>query len=59
LLKTECNVEQIFVFTPKKNVIKLPCRATTLDFAYAIYSDRGNTFMGVKVKGKMVTVSTK
>jgi GTP pyrophosphokinase len=57
VLKTECNFEQIFVFTLKKNIIKLPCRATTLDFAYAIHSE-GNTFIGAKVNGKMVTVST-
>ena len=58
-LKTECNFEQIFVFTPQKKVIKLPLGATTLDFAYAIHSDVGDHFMGAKVNDKMVTISTK
>jgi len=58
-LKTECNFEQIFVFTPQKKVIKLPLGATTLDFAYAVHSDIGDHFMGAKVNDKMVTISTK
>jgi len=58
-LKTECNFEQVFVFTPKKKVIKLPLGATTLDFAYAVHSDIGDTFMGAKVNGKMATIDTK
>lgn len=58
-LKTECNFEQIFVFTPKKKVIKLPLGATTLDFAYAVHSDIGDTFMGAKVNDKMATIDTK
>lgn len=58
-LKTECNFEQVFVFTPKKKVIKLPLGATALDFAYAVHSDIGNTFMGAKVNEKMVTIDTK
>ncbi|MCL2334963.1 MAG: RelA/SpoT family protein [Endomicrobia bacterium] len=58
-LKTECNFEQIFVFTPQKKVIKLPLGATTLDFAYAVHSDIGDTFMGAKVNGKMATIDTK
>ena len=58
-LKTECNFEQIFVFTPRKKVIKLPLGATALDFAYAVHSDIGDTFMGAKVNGKMATIDTK
>lgn len=58
-LKTECDFEQIFVFTPKKKVIKLPYGATALDFAYAVHSDIGDTCMGAKVNGKMVPIDTK
>jgi GTP pyrophosphokinase len=58
-LKTECNFEQIFVFTPQKKVIKLPLGATALDFAYAVHSDIGDTFMGAKVNGKMATINAK
>jgi GTP pyrophosphokinase len=58
-LKSECAFEQIFVFTPKKEVIKLPLGATTLDFAYFIHSDIGDAFMGAKVNGKMAQINTK
>jgi GTP pyrophosphokinase len=57
-LKTECNFSQIFVFTPKNKVIKLPAGSTTLDFAYAIHSDIGESFMGAKVNGKMKNINT-
>jgi GTP pyrophosphokinase len=58
-LKTECNFQQIFVFTPKNKIIKLPLGATTLDFAYAIHSDIGDTFMGAKVNGKIAGINSK
>ncbi|MDR0822663.1 MAG: RelA/SpoT family protein [Endomicrobium sp.] len=58
-LKSECNFEQIFVFTPIKQVIKLPLGATALDFAYAIHSDIGDTCMGAKVNDKMVPINSK
>jgi len=58
-LKTECNFEQIFVFTPQKKVIKLPLGATALDFAYAVHSDIGDMFMGAIVNGKMANIDTK
>ncbi|MDR0486598.1 MAG: RelA/SpoT family protein [Elusimicrobiota bacterium] len=58
-LKSECAFEQIFVFTPKKEVVKLPLGATALDFAYSIHSDIGDSFMGAKVNGKMAQINTK
>jgi GTP pyrophosphokinase len=58
-LETECVFTQIFVFTPLNKVIKLPLGATTLDFAYAIHSDIGDTFRGAKVNGKMANIHTK
>ena len=58
-LKTECDFEQVFVFTPKKKVVKLPYGATALDFAYAVHSDVGDTCMGAKVNNKMVPIDTK
>ncbi|MCL2144939.1 MAG: RelA/SpoT family protein [Endomicrobia bacterium] len=58
-LKTECDFEQVFVFTPKKKVIKLPYGATALDFAYAVHSGIGDTCMGAKVNNKMVPIDTK
>jgi GTP pyrophosphokinase len=59
MLKTECVFTQIFVFTPLKKVIKLPLGATALDFAYAIHSDIGDSFVGAKVNGKMANINTK
>ncbi|MCL2389490.1 MAG: RelA/SpoT family protein [Elusimicrobia bacterium] len=56
-LRTECKFEQIYVFTPKNMVIKLPEGASTIDFAYAVHSDVGNTCMGAKVNGKMVQLN--
>lgn len=55
-LKTECKFEQIYVFTPHNKVIKLPEGATTVDFAYAVHSDIGDTCVGAKVNGKMVQI---
>ena len=46
--------DQIFVFTPKGDIITLPRGATPVDFAYHIHSDIGNTIAVAKVNGKVV-----
>jgi len=51
--------DEIFVFTPKGDLKKLPQGATMLDFAYDIHSQLGDTCMGGKVNGKKVTLKYK
>jgi GTP pyrophosphokinase len=52
--KTDLELDQIFIFTPKGDVKPLPVDATPIDFAYAIHTDIGNTCIGAKVNSKMV-----
>ncbi|MBI5140072.1 MAG: bifunctional (p)ppGpp synthetase/guanosine-3',5'-bis(diphosphate) 3'-pyrophosphohydrolase [Candidatus Vogelbacteria bacterium] len=58
-LQTDFFKDQIFVFTPKGDVIELPGDATPIDFAYAIHSDVGNHCAGSKVNGKFLALDSK
>ena len=55
-LKMELFSSQVFVFTPKGEVIDLPSGSTPLDFAFKIHTDVGCKCVGAKVNGKMVTI---
>ena len=55
-IKNELFLNQIFVFTPKGDVIELPENATPLDFAYYIHTDIGNQCVGAKVNDQMVSL---
>ena len=48
---------EILVFTPKGNLITLPQKATTLDFAYEIHSEIGNQAIGAKVNHRLVALN--
>ena len=50
--------DQIFVFTPKGDVIELPEKSTAIDFAYMIHSDLGDHVAGAKINGKFMSLET-
>ena len=58
-VKLEMFADQVFCFTPKGDVVKLPRGATPLDFAYNIHTRIGDGCVGVKVDGKRVPLWTR
>ena len=58
-LKVDFFADEVFVFTPNGDVINLPDNSTPIDFAYRVHTDVGNTCVGAKINGRIVSLSHK
>ncbi|MGJ4747517.1 RelA/SpoT family protein [Leptospira sp. SA-E8] len=57
-LKYDLHEDEVFVFTPKGEIIQLPKGATVLDFAFRIHTDVGLHCKGAKINGRMIPLRT-
>jgi (p)ppGpp synthase/HD superfamily hydrolase len=58
-VKVDLFPDEIYVFTPKGDIKKLPRGATVVDFAYAVHTDIGNTCVAARIDHRMSALSTK
>ncbi|WP_211310857.1 RelA/SpoT family protein [Thermasporomyces composti] len=57
-LRFEINSSQVYVFTPRGDVIALPAGSTPVDFAYAIHTEVGHRCIGARVNGRLVPLES-
>ena len=57
-LRFEINAQEVYVFTPKGDVIALPPGSTPVDFAYAVHTEVGHRCMGARVNGRLVPLES-
>ncbi|MBO0841804.1 MAG: bifunctional (p)ppGpp synthetase/guanosine-3',5'-bis(diphosphate) 3'-pyrophosphohydrolase, partial [Nocardioides sp.] len=57
-LRFEMNRTEVYVFTPKGDVIALPAEATPVDFAYAVHTEVGHKTIGARVNGRLVPLES-
>ncbi len=57
-LKVDLFPQEVFVFTPQGNIIKLPRGATIVDFAYAVHTDIGNACVSARIDNKLIPLQT-
>ena len=57
-LRYEINAREVFVYTPKGEVISLPAGSTPVDFAYAIHTDVGHKTIGARINGRLVPLTS-
>ena len=58
-LKLDLEQDEVFVFTPKGDVVTLAAGGTPIDFAYAIHTDVGHRCIGARVNGRLAPLDTK
>jgi guanosine-3',5'-bis(diphosphate) 3'-pyrophosphohydrolase len=57
-LRFEINAREVFVFTPKGEVLALPAGSTPVDFAYSVHTEVGHRTIGARVNGKLVPLNS-
>jgi GTP pyrophosphokinase len=57
-LKLDLETDEVFVFTPKGDVVALPLHATPVDFAYNIHTEVGHRCIGARVNGRLVPLDS-
>ncbi|MEP6597885.1 MAG: bifunctional (p)ppGpp synthetase/guanosine-3',5'-bis(diphosphate) 3'-pyrophosphohydrolase [Actinomycetota bacterium] len=55
-LRYDLGVGEVYVFTPKGDVVALPASSTPVDFAYAVHTEIGHRCIGARVNGKLVSL---